>query len=49
MVALFLYLKGMTGALVPISYLVKNIEPDLKVWGGKNALAYWFVTDPTDQ
>jgi hypothetical protein len=27
MVALFLYFKGMTGALAPFSYLVKNVDP----------------------
>ncbi len=39
MVALFLYLKGMTGALAPLSYLVVNTRLDRKNLEGTNTLA----------
>ncbi len=39
MVALFLYLKGMTGALAPLSYLAVNTRLDRKNLERTNTLA----------
>jgi hypothetical protein len=44
MVALFLFLKGMTGALAPFSYLVKLYFKKISrlLWIPKNLYFLWF-------